>query len=327
MTEETVVKTYSVFPENRGYRLDMFLAKYNPRLTRSQIKILIENEQVKINGVVPKAGARLKPGDFIEFSVPPPPPLIAIPEPLPLTILFEDDAVIVVNKPPELVVHPAGGHYTGTLVNGLLYHCRSLSSQNGPLRPGVVHRLDRNTSGVLVVAKDDRAHVHLAAQFKAHTITRRYLAICLGPMPEDRGTIASPIGRHPRDRKKMSVRSRQGKEAVTHWEVVQRFRLCTLLGVSLQTGRTHQIRVHLASIRHPVLGDPTYGSKKLLTELQDEEAQDLILMAKRQMLHATTLGFVHPFREEYMEFNAPPPEDFQAVLRRLEAGRVAREKP
>jgi 23S rRNA pseudouridine1911/1915/1917 synthase len=322
MTVEIILKTYSVFPESRGYRLDMFLAKYNPRLTRSQIKILIENEQVKINGVVPKAGARLKPGDFIEFSVPPPEPLTALPEPLPLTILFEDEAVIVVNKPPELVVHPAGGHSTGTLVNGLLYHCQSLSSHSGPLRPGVVHRLDRNTSGVLVVAKDDRAHLHLAAQFKAHTITRKYLAIAVGPMVEDRGTIASPIGRHPRDRKKMSVRSRQGKEAVTHWEVLQRYRLCALLGVSLQTGRTHQIRVHLASIRHPVLGDPTYGSKKLLAELQDEEAQQLILMAKRQMLHATTLGFIHPFREEYIEFNAPPPEDFQAVLRKLEEGRA-----
>lgn len=315
---ESSLQTYIAFPEDRGIRLDIFLTKHNPSLSRSQIKKLIEKGNVLLNGEVSKAGAKMKAGDRIDLKIPPPEPMVALPEPIPLNILFEDTEIIVINKPPGLVVHPAAGNYSGTLVNGLLYHSKSLSSQGGPFRPGIVHRLDKNTSGVMVVAKNDRSHQHLATQFKDHTITRRYLALTVGIVKEDQGTISSLIGRNPRDRKKMSSRPHRGRMAITHWEVLKRYRLFTLLNIYLETGRTHQIRVHLASIHHPVLGDPDYGGRKPLSSLPTGESRHFFPLVKRQILHATTLGFIHPLTEVYVEFNVPPPEDIQSVLRELE---------
>jgi len=310
--------TYIVSFQDQGLRLDVFLNKYTPHLTRSHIKRLIDSQKVKLNEVIPKAGAKLKEGDYIVFHIPPPQPMTALPEFVPLDIVYEDDAIIIINKPPGLVVHPAAGNYSGTLVNGLLYHYQNLSSQGGPLRPGIVHRLDKNTSGVMVVAKNDHSHHHLADQFKLHTITRKYLAITVGVMKDSRGTISSLIGRHPKDRKKMSPRPRRGKKAVTHWAVQKRYRFFTSLTICLETGRPHQIRVHLASIHHPVLGDPDYEGRKPPASLPKQEFRHYLSLIKRQALHATTLGFMHPVRKEYVEFNVPPPEDFQSVIQELE---------
>lgn len=315
---ESQTFSYIVSSKDQGIRLDIFLTKSNPPLTRSCIKKLIDTEKVTLNNLRPKAGAKLKEGDRITFIIPPPKPMAALPEPILLTILSEDDAIIVVNKPPGLVVHPAAGNYSGTLVNGLLYHCQSLSSQGGPFRPGIVHRLDKNTSGVMVIAKNDYSHQHLACQFHEHTITRNYLAISIGVIKEPRGTISSLIGRNPRDRRKMSSQPVRGKQAITHWEVLKRYRFFTLLKISLETGRTHQIRVHLASIHHPVLGDPDYGGRKPVDLIPLKEFRYFLSLIKRQALHATTLGFIHPVRKEYVEFNAPPPDDLQSVLKKLE---------
>ena len=315
---ESNTKTYVVPLRDEGLRLDVFLKNSNPTLTRSHLKKLIDRQNVKLNAIIPKAGARLKTGDRIQLQILPPAPMRAVPEPIPLTIVFEDESILVINKPPGLVVHPAAGNYSGTLVNGLLYHCQSLPNEGSPLRPGIVHRLDKNTSGVMVVAKSDRAHQHLAAQFKDHTINRMYLALILGRPRNAQGTISSLIGRHPTDRKKMSSRPRRGRQAVTHWEVMKRYASFSLLRVRLETGRTHQIRVHLASIHHPVAGDPDYGGRKTLAALPKTEATQFLSSVKRQLLHAGTLGFVHPIEDTYVEFNAPPPDDFQTVLKKLE---------
>jgi 23S rRNA pseudouridine1911/1915/1917 synthase len=317
---ESNTKTYVVPLQDEGLRLDVFLKSANPTLSRSHLKKLIDRQNVKLNAVIPKAGARLKAGDRIHLQVPPPAPMTALPEPIPLDIVFEDESALVVNKPPGLVVHPAAGNYSGTLVNGLLHHCRSLPDQGNPFRPGIVHRLDKNTSGVLVVAKNDHAHQHLAAQFKDHTINRVYLALVLGSPRTGQGTISSLIGRHPKDRKKMSSRPRRGRQAVTHWEIIKRYPSFSLLRVRLETGRTHQIRVHLASIHHPVAGDPDYGGRKALAALPKTDATQSVSSVRRQLLHAATLGFIHPLKDTYAEFSAPPPEDFQSVLEKLEEG-------
>ena len=317
-TLESNTKTYVVPLRDEGLRLDVFLKDANPTLTRSHLKKLIDRQSVKLNAVIPKAGARLRAGDRIQLQIPAPEPMRAVPEPVPMDIVFEDDSILVVNKPPGLVVHPAAGNYSGTLVNGLLYHCRSLPHQGSPFRPGIVHRLDKNTSGVMVVAKSDRAHQHLATQFKDHTINRMYLALALGRPRSAQGTISSLIGRHPTDRKKMSSRPRRGRQAVTHWEVMKRYAYLTLLRIRLETGRTHQIRVHLASIHHPVAGDPDYGGRKTLAALPKTEATQFISSVKRQLLHAATLGFIHPIEDRYVEFTTPPPDDFKTVLKKLE---------
>ena len=315
---ESTSKTYIVSPEEQGSRLDIFLAKHSRSLTRSRLKRLIDAEQVKLNDEIPKAGEKLKTGDTIELFIPPPEPLHAFPEPIPLTILYEDSKIIVINKPAGIVVHPAAGHYSGTLVNGLLYHCKALSSFGEPLRPGIVHRLDKNTSGAMVVAKTDASHQHLAAQFKAHSVTKVYRALTVGVIEEDKGTVSCLIGRHPKDPKRMSVRLSKGKMAITHWEVLKRYHYLTLLKIRLETGRTHQIRVHLASIRHPVLGDPEYGGRKTIACLPNPEMRELFTSVKRQLLHANTLGFVHPQKEDYVEFTAPLPEDFRMFLKKLQ---------
>jgi 23S rRNA pseudouridine1911/1915/1917 synthase len=315
---ESTSKTHIVSPEDRGIRLDIYLTAHNPGLTRSHVKRIIESENVKLNGIIPKAGEKLKSGDLIELTIPPPEPLRAFPEPIPLNIVHEDSDVIVINKPAGLVIHPAAGHYSGTLVNGLLYHCKALSSFGEPFRPGIVHRLDKNTSGVMVVAKTDYSHQHLAAQFKAHSVTKEYRGFVVGVMEEDKGTVSSLIGRNPRDPKRMSVRQHQGKMAITHWEVFKRYPSFTFLTIRLETGRTHQIRVHLASIHHPVLCDPEYGGRNTIASLPDPDVRQLLASVKRQLLHASTLGFIHPTREEHVEFFAPLPEDFHLLLQKLE---------
>jgi 23S rRNA pseudouridine1911/1915/1917 synthase len=315
---ESMLKTYIVSPESRGMRLDVYLTAHNASLTRSHIKRLIESENVKLNGGIPKAGEMLKQGDRIDLTIPPPEPLQALPEPIPVNIVHEDADVIVINKPAGLVVHPAAGHYSGTLVNGLLYHCKTLSSFGEPFRPGIVHRLDKNTSGVMVVAKNDYSHQHLAAQFKAHSVTKEYRGFVVGVMEENKGTVSSLIGRHPKDPKRMSVQQHRGKMAITHWEIFKRYPPFTFLSIKLETGRTHQIRVHLANMHHPVLCDPEYGGRKTIAYLPDPDLRQLLASIKRQLLHASAIGFIHPRREDYVEFCVPLPEDFQLLLHKLE---------
>lgn len=301
-------------------RLDQFLADALPELSRSQIKKLIEEGQILCNGESVKAGSKLKGGETIQVEIPPPEPIEAEPEDIPLDILYEDSSLIVLNKPAGMVVHPAPGHSSGTLVNALLYHCRDLSGIGGNLRPGIVHRLDRDTSGVMVVTKDDVAHQGLALQFKEHSISRKYVAFVFGHVQNATGTVDKPIGRHPQDRKKMSCNSRSGRQAVTHWQVLQRFdrdRL-SFLELTLETGRTHQIRVHLSEMNLPVVGDPVYGANKKSNAIGDASLRSLVQGLKRQALHARHLAFRHPVKDEWMEFNSPLPADMAEILEYLE---------
>lgn len=304
--------------EEAGKRLDLFLTISNPSLTRSHIQRLIEEGMVSVNGRPAKASHKIKDGEVVEMTIPEPTPIEARPEPIPLEILYEDKEVVVVNKPSGLVVHPAAGNYTGTLVNALLYHCRNLSGIGGKLRPGIVHRLDKDTTGVLVAAKSDSAHQSLAGQFKKHTIKRKYIALVHGVVKEESGRIEAEIGRHLTQRKKMSVKTRKGKAAVTRFKVIDRFDQFTLLELTLETGRTHQIRVHLSSIKHPVVGDPVYGGKERINDVKDPKVRKMIKGLGRQALHAAILGFMHPESNKYMEFQAPIPDDFQKVLDILE---------
>ena len=286
-----------------GTRLDVFLAGAMAEMTRSHVQKLIEEGRVTVNGAAAKGNRKLKAGDSIVCDVPDPKPAEIEAEDIPLDILYEDDDVILVNKPKGMVVHPAAGHESGTLVNALMHHCgERLSGINGILRPGIVHRIDRDTTGVLVICKNDAAHVSLAEQLKEHSITRKYRAIVSGVLKEDQGTVDSPIARDPRDRKKMKCGMPGGRRAVTHYRVLQRFRRCTYIECQLETGRTHQIRVHMASIGHPVLGDQVYGPAKDPYHLEG------------QTLHAMVLGFVHPRTGEYMEFTAPLPDYFLGLL-------------
>ncbi len=310
MTQESDIYTLTVPEEYNGKRLDAVLTGLLPDQSRSFWQRSIWDGRVTVDGVVTdKPGLKIIAGQVIEAAVPAlkEPEIIA--ENIPLDILYEDSDLIVVNKPKGMVVHPAPGHYTGTLVNALMYHCRdSLSGINGELRPGIVHRIDRDTTGSLVIAKNDKAHVSLAQQLKDHTITRRYRAIVHGNLPQDDGTVDAPIGRHPQDRKKMAVlREGQGtsREAVTHYHVLERFGQYTYIECRLETGRTHQIRVHMAYIGHPVLGDIIYGPKKPPYALEG------------QTLHAMVLGFIHPSTGQYMEFSAPLPEYFERMLAML----------
>ncbi len=300
MTEE-----YTVPEELAGMRIDRYLAE-NTAYTRSFLQKLLKTGMVLVNDAAVKSSYRVSPEDRIEFEVPDPEPADVLPENIPLDILYEDSDLIVVNKPKGMVVHPAPGHSTGTLVNALLYHCGdSLSGINGVLRPGIVHRIDRDTTGVLVACKNDEAHRSLAAQLKVHSITRIYYALVFGNIREDDGTVDKPVGRHPTDRKKMSVNTRHGRNAVTHYHVLERFGKYTLIECRLETGRTHQIRVHMASIGHPLVGDMVYGPAKQPFSLEG------------QTLHAGVLGFIHPGTGKYVEFRAPLPEYFSDLLEKL----------
>ena len=306
--------------EHAGERLDRFLAEQLPELTRSQLKRLIDEGQVRVAGAEAKAGFKLRGGEAVTILLPDPEPVDACPEAIPLDVLYEDPHLIVVNKPAHMVVHPAPGHRGGTLVNALLHHCTDLSGIGGALRPGIVHRLDKDTSGVMVATKDDRAHQQLAKQFKAHSIRRRYRALVHGLVPNPQGTIDRPIGRHTTQRLKMSSSTRSGRRAVTHWQVLRRYdrdRL-TLLDLALETGRTHQIRVHLAEMNMPVVGDPLYGSAGLAKGLADVMLRKQVEQLDRQFLHAWQLGFIHPESGAELEFTAPLPQELQQVIDYLE---------
>ena len=301
-------------------RLDQFLADSLPELSRSQIKKLIEDGLILCDGERVKAGNKLRGGETVQVEIPSPEPIEALPEDIPLDILYEDSSLIVINKPAGMVVHPAPGHSSGTLVNALLYHCRDLSGIGGSLRPGIVHRLDKDTSGVMVVSKDDTAHQGLAEQFKEHSISRKYVAFVFGQVQNNTGTVDKPIGRHPQERKKMSGASRSGRRAVTHWQVLQRFdkdRL-TCVELTLETGRTHQIRVHLSEMNLPVVGDPVYGGLKKSNAIGDARLRSLVQGLKRQALHARHLGFRHPVTGAWLEFESPLPQDMAEILEYLQ---------
>ena len=288
-----------------GTRLDAFLAGQMEK-TRSSVQKLIEEGNVRVNGSPAGKNTRLREGDRVEAVEPPPEVLDVTPQNIPLDIVYEDGDLLVVNKPKGMVVHPAPGNPDGTLVNALLYHCGgSLSGINGVIRPGIVHRIDKDTSGLLIVAKNDRAHQSLAEQIAVHSFTRIYNAVVYGNLKTEEGTISAPLGRHPTDRKRMAVLSSGGREAVTHYRVLERFSGFTLVECRLETGRTHQIRVHMAHIGHPVAGDPVYGPKKCITELHG------------QCLHARVIGFVHPATGEYLEFDSGLPPYFQQFLSKL----------
>lgn len=299
---------FQITEEYEGERIDKCMSLLMDFLSRSYIQKLIKEGQVLVNDRPVKSSYQVQTDDEVCFSLPDAYEPEICPEDIPLDILYEDQDLLVVNKPKQMVVHPAPGHYTGTLVNGIMFHCGSkLSGIGGVLRPGIVHRIDMDTTGSLIVCKNDRAHNSIAAQLKEHSITRRYRAICHGVIAEAEGTVDNPIGRHPTDRKKMAVNIRGGKRAVTHYRVIRRFREYSYIECELETGRTHQIRVHMASIGHPLLGDEVYSQgRKCPFSLQG------------QTLHAMTIGFVHPSTGEYLEIVAPLPEYFVHLLEILQ---------
>ncbi len=299
-------------------RLDAFLAEKTDLPTRSRVKMLIEDGLVLVNGRPAKPATRLHPDDQIEVRVPDPVPDWPEPESIPLHVLYEDKDIIVIDKPAGLIVHPVPQRMSGTLVNALLYHCHDLSGIGGILKPGIVHRLDKLTSGVMVAAKTDLAHQGLARQFREHSTNRRYLALVHGTMEKDSGTITSLISRHHRHRLKMTGSVSRGKTATTHWLVKKRYPYFTLLECRLETGRTHQIRVHLRESKHPVVSDPLYGKGYQAPAKISPALRSAIRQLKRQALHAYILGFVHPATDEYLEFTAEMPPDFRAVLKALE---------
>lgn len=295
-------------PGEEILRIDRFLGSRLEQVSRSYLQKLVKDGAVLVNGKPVKSSYKVENGDRIRLEIPDAVEPEIEAEPMALDILYEDSDIILINKPKGMVVHPAAGHYSGTLVNGLMAYCKNeLSGINGVMRPGIVHRIDMDTTGVLIVCKNDKAHNAIAEQLKVHSITRKYYAIVHGVLKADTGTVNAPIGRHPVDRKKMSINEKNGKEAVTHYRVLRRFRRFTFVECQLETGRTHQIRVHMASIGHPLLGDQVYGPAKVpFSGLQG------------QTLHAGVLGIIHPSTGEYMEFTAPLPAYFEAVLKKLE---------
>ena len=292
--------------DRAGERADQFLARLLPELTRSAAQRLLEEGAVTLNGLPVKKNYKTSLGDELVLALPDPPPIDVVPQDIPLDVVYEDDDVIAVNKPVGLVVHPAAGHPDGTLVNALLYHCgNSLSGINGELRPGIVHRIDRDTSGLIIAAKNDFAHLSLAEQLQDHSLYREYEAVCVGNLKDECGTVDAPIFRHPTDRKKMAVNKLQGRRAVTHWSVLEHLNGYTHIQCRLETGRTHQIRVHMAYMGHPLLGDVVYGAKKPWPGLAG------------QCLHARRLSFVHPRTGERVTLECPLPDWFEAVLTKL----------
>ena len=297
---------FSVDGSENGIRIDRYLSEKNAELSRSYLQKLLKEQGITVNGREVKANYKVQAGDEIRISLPDLSEPDILPEDIPLDILYEDEDVMVVNKPKGMVVHPSSGHTSGTLVNAILFHCQgNLSGINGVMRPGIVHRIDKDTTGALLICKNDVAHRDLAEQLKEHSIKRRYRAIVSGNLKDDEGTVEGPIGRHPVDRKKMAINYKNGKEAITHYKVLERFGNATYIECRLETGRTHQIRVHMTSIGHPLLGDEVYGSGKNPYHLQG------------QALHAMVLGFVHPRTGEYLEFTAPLPEYFTNLLEKL----------
>lgn len=287
-------------------RLDRYLSEVFPEQSRSFFQKLIKDGHVRVNQVPQKSNYRLKTEDIVEVAIPDAVPVQVEPEDIPLDILYEDEDLLIVNKPKGMVVHPAAGHSTGTLVNAVLYHCKeSLSGINGEIRPGIVHRIDKDTTGSLIICKNDEAHRNIAEQIKEHSVTRKYVGIVAGHFKEESGTVEGAIGRHPVDRKKMAINERNGKPAITHYRLLETLKQSSYMEFSLETGRTHQIRVHMVSISHPLLGDTVYGSQKNPHHLQG------------QALHAQTIGFVHPTTGKYMEVSAPVPDYMEELLRKL----------
>ena len=300
---------YTVEKEESGIRIDRYLAEKDSGLSRSFIQKLLKDGQITVGDKAAKSNYKVRENDRIHLEIPDSSEPDIVPEDIPLDILYEDEDVLIVNKPKGMVVHPSAGHYSGTLVNAIMYHCKdSLSGINGQIRPGIVHRIDMDTTGSLIVCKNDESHVNIAEQIKEHTVNRIYVGIVCGNVTEDEGTIEGAIGRHPVDRKKMAVNEKNGKPAITHYKVLERFGNYTYMQFQLETGRTHQIRVHMASIGHPLLGDTLYSSgRSPFKHLQG------------QTLHAKTIGFVHPKSGEYMEFSAPLPEYFDNLLKLLKS--------
>ena len=298
---------FEVMGEQEGERLDKYLSVIYPELSRSFFQKIIKDQGILVNDVPEKANYRIKSDDVVRVNFPDAVQTAIEPENIPLDILYEDPDVLIVNKPKGMVVHPSAGHYTGTLVNAVMYHCAdSLSGINGEIRPGIVHRIDMDTTGSLIVCKNDDSHVKIAEQIKAHSVNRIYEGIVCGVVKDDEGTVSGAIGRHPTDRKKMAINEKNGKSAVTHYKVLKRFDKYTYMQFKLETGRTHQIRVHMASIGHPLLGDSVYGTaKSAFKHLQG------------QTLHAKTIGFIHPSTGEYLEVSAPLPEYFVHLLETL----------
>ena len=309
-------------------RLDTFLVNHVENATRNKVQRAIKDGAVLVNGRTVRPSHPVSPGEVVHVTLPKPPPQQALPEEIPLDILYEDGDVIVVNKPAGMVTHPAYGNYTGTLVNALLHHCGPLSSVNESVRPGIVHRLDKQTSGLMVVAKNDAAHAHLARQFARRTIERQYQAIVWGRFAAPQGLIEADLGRSKSDRKKMAVVA-GGKPAATEFRVLREFSYLTLLALKLRTGRTHQIRVHLAHVHHPVFGDPTYNGRHIVagpgSAAQRSEVQRLLKLIDRQALHARTIGFIHPATGKTLTFDSALPVDMQAVLAMLETAAGKRE--
>ncbi len=297
---------FVVAPEDAGVRIDRYLSDQCQDISRSYLQKLLKEQSVLVEEKPVKSNYKVNTGDRISLTLPEIREPEIVPEDIPLDIIYEDKDIILINKPKGMVVHPAAGHYSGTLVNGLMSHCRSeLSGINGVMRPGIVHRIDMDTTGVLIVCKNDMAHNSISEQLKEHSITRKYAAIVHGVLKDDEGTINAPIGRHPIDRKKMSINEKNGRDAITHYRVLERFRQYTYIECQLETGRTHQIRVHMASTGHPLLGDSVYGPAKCPFRLNG------------QTLHAGVLGIIHPRTGEYMEFSAPLPDYFEELLRKL----------
>ncbi len=290
-----------------GIRLDKYLSDRLPdAITRSFLQKLIKEEQVTVDGRLQKANYKLKPEQTIQITIPPVEETAILPEDIPLDILYEDNDLLVVNKPKDMVVHPSAGHYTGTLVNAIMFHCKgSLSGINGEIRPGIVHRIDKDTTGSLIICKNDESHLKIAEQIKEHSVKRIYRGIVSGTLKESEGTVEGNIGRHPIDRKKMALVTKGGKPAITHYRVLEQFKNAAYMEFRLETGRTHQIRVHMASIGHPLLGDTVYGNAKNPYKLNG------------QTLHAMTIGFIHPTTGEYLEVSAPIPEYFNALIKKL----------
>jgi 23S rRNA pseudouridine1911/1915/1917 synthase len=312
------VFSYSITAEQRDIRVDAFLASQIDDLTRSRVQELIRKELVTVNGRPPKSGYRLKRGDEVRLIIPPVVPYELKAEPVEFGIVYEDASLIVLDKPPGLVIHPGPGHAAGTLVHGLLQHCDDLSGIGGVLRPGIVHRLDKDTSGLVVVAKDDPAYHFLAGQFKGRTVRKRYSAIVHGVPEGVKGEIDLPIARHPKRRKEMSVQPSLGRSALTLWRKLEGFNEgFSLLSVTPKTGRTHQIRVHLSYLGYPIVGDPIYGCKRNWWKKRISLTDGILPLVKRQLLHAEVLGFIHPNSREYCEFRASLPDDMECVLNAL----------
>lgn len=305
--------SFTVNPGQEGLRLDVFLAQADEAFSRSQIKNAIEDGDVTVNGKEPKVSQHLRAGDLVVIHLEAAVEAVAVPQDIPLNIVYEDASIIVINKPAGMVVHPAPGNPDQTLVNALLYHCHDLSGIGGVLRPGIVHRLDKETSGLIVAAKSDEAHRKLSLQFEHHDVHKKYLALVWGDVKGASGEIVLPVGRHPGDRKKMSTRSKRGKDALTLWKVRERYGTATLLDIEIKTGRTHQIRVHLAERGYPVIGDGVYGNASKIQMIKNAGLKAEILALQRHALHAAELSFIHPQSRDRIVFSAALPEDLEKL--------------